>query len=69
VKRSAGLVVLLLLSVVALVAVIGVTRPIPIEPGATPEHTAAAPPAPTDAGSLDSLLDAIHLEHGIKSGR
>ena len=68
-KRSAGLVVLLLLSVVALVAVIGVTRPIRIEPGATPQPTAAAPSAPTDAGSLDSLFDAVRLEHGIKSGR
>ena len=68
-KRSAGLVGLLLLSAAALVAVIGVTSPIRVEPGATPEPTAAAPPALTDAGSLDSLLDAIHLEHGIKSGR
>ena len=68
-NRSAGLIALLLLSGLALVAVLGVTSPIRVEAGGASEPAAAAIPALTDAGSLDSLLDAVHLEHAIKRGR
>ena len=70
-SRSLGLVALLGLAVLALIVVIGVTHPIrvePLPPGSAPEPTATAT-APDDAGSLDSLLDGIHVEHDIKHGR
>ena len=67
-NRSVGLVALLLASALALVAVVGVTRPVRVEAGSRPEPTVTAP-APIDAGSLDSILDAVHVEHSIKLGR
>jgi hypothetical protein len=70
VKRTSGLYALLVLAILAIVAVVGVTRPVRVvtsPPGSTTE-TAAAPTA-RDAGSLDSLLDAVHIEHGMNHGR
>ena len=66
--RSVGLVALLLVSALALVAVVGVTGPVRVEAGSRPEPAVTAP-APVDAGSLDSILDAVHVEHLIKHGR
>jgi len=71
VSRSLGLVGLVGLAVLALIAVIGVTRPVSVEPplsGSTPQPTVTAS-APDDGGSLDLLLDGIHVEHGINHGR
>jgi hypothetical protein len=71
VRRSLGLLALVAMAILALVAVIGVTRPVrvqPSPPGSAPEPT-AAPQATSDAGSLDSVLDGIHVEHAIKHGR
>jgi len=71
VSRSAGLIGLLILAILAIVAVTGLTTRVRVEPapaGSTSGPTAAAPTA-ADAGSLDSLLDAIRVEHGIKHGR
>ena len=67
-RPEIGLVALLVVAVLAIVAVVGLTRPIRVEPGSAPAPTAAAP-APPDAGSLDSLLDAIQVEHLMKRGR
>ena len=67
-KPSIGLVGLLALAVLSIVAVVGLTQPIRVQPGANPEPTAVAP-TPTDGGSLDSILDAIQVEHGVKHGR
>jgi hypothetical protein len=70
VKRASGLFALLALAILAIVAVVGVTRPVGVisaPPGSTTESAAA--PTPGDAGTLDSLLDAIHVEHGMQHGR
>ncbi len=70
-SRSLWLGVLLVIAILSIVAVVGLTRPVRVEPsppGSAPEPTAAAP-APGDAGTLDSLLDGIRLEHAIKHGR
>jgi hypothetical protein len=42
-----------------------------VVPGASnaTTETAVAAPAPGDAGTLDSLFDAVHVEHGMKHGR
>ena len=69
-KRASGLFALLALAILAIVLVVGVTRPVRVlspPPGSTTEATAA--PTPEDAGTLDSLLDAIHVEHGMQHGR
>lgn len=66
-----GLVALLALAILSLVAVVGLTRPVRREPASArsaPEPAAAAP-VTGDAGSLDSLLDAIHVEHLLNHGR
>ena len=72
-SRSVWLFALLLVAVLSLVAVVAVTRPVRVEPireRNSPDSTVAAPaPVPRDAGTLDSLLDAIHLEHLMKHGR
>jgi hypothetical protein len=68
VKRSFGLIALLGSAILAIIAVVGLTHPIQVEPGSANEATSAAP-APRDAGSLDSLLDAVRIEHGFKHGR
>ena len=70
-SRSLGLFALVAFAALALIAVIGVTRPIRVEPpppGSAPEPTATAA-APNDAGSLDTVIDAIHVEHSLKHGR
>ena len=67
-KQTIGTLALLGIAILAIAAVVGLTRPIRVEPGSAPEPTATAP-ASGDAGSLDSMLDAIHLEHGMKRGR
>ena len=67
-KPTIGTLALLGIAILAIVAVVGLTHPIRVEPGSAPEPTATAS-APGDAGSLDSILDAIHLEHGLKRGR
>ena len=69
-KRASGLFALLALAIFAIVAVVGVTRPVRVispPPGSTIETAATATPG--DAGTLDSLLDAIHVEHGMNHGR
>jgi hypothetical protein len=71
VKPASGVVALVTLAILAIVLVVGVTRPVrvlPPPPGSATETTAIAP-APPDAGSLDSVLDAIGVEHAIKHGR
>jgi hypothetical protein len=71
VKRASGLFALLALAILAVVAVVGVTRPVRVlspPPGGSTTAAAAAP-TPGDAGTLDSLLDAIHVEHGMQHGR
>jgi hypothetical protein len=69
-KRASGLFALLALAILSIVAVVGVNRPVrvfPPSPAATIET--AAPPVPGDAGPIDSLIDAVHVEHGINHGR
>ena len=67
-NRVPGLIALLALAILAIVVVIGVTQPIRVEPSsATPATITASQSA--DAGSLDSILDAIHVEHAVKHGR
>ena len=69
-NRTLGLSALLLLAILAIVGVVGVTRPVRVETAThSPEPTAAAPPIDNDAGSLDSLLDGLHVEHLMKHGR
>jgi hypothetical protein len=70
-SRSIGLLALLAFAVLTLIAVIGVTRPVrvgPPPPGSAPEPVSVGG-ARVDAGSLDSLVDGIHVEHLIKHGR
>ena len=67
-NRQAGLVVLAILAILCTIVVVGLQRQPHIEPAPpeSPTQTAAAAP---DAGSLDSMLDAVHVEHLIKHGR
>ena len=69
-KRSSGLFALLALAILAIVVVVGVTQPVRVvsPPPGSPTETAAAPTI-GDAGSLDSLIDAVHVEHGMNHGR
>jgi hypothetical protein len=70
VKRASGLFALLALAILAIVLVVGVTRPVPVLPAPPGSATeTAAAPTPGDAGSLDSLIDAVHVEHGMNHGR
>jgi hypothetical protein len=72
VSRTLGLAALLLLAILSIVGVVGVTRPVRVESAtnaAAPQRTAAAPPLDSDAGSLDSLLDGLHVEHRMTHGR
>ena len=68
-NRSAGLVALVVLSIAALIAVAGVTPPVGVAPGPAILEPVAATRPPGDAGSLDAILDAVHVEHVIKLGR
>ena len=70
-NRSLGLAALLVLAIISIVGAVGVTRPVRVETAThsnAPEPTATAPVA-SDAGSLDSLLDAVHVEHLMNHGR
>jgi hypothetical protein len=68
VNRHGGVIVLVFLAALAIVAVVGVQRPIRVEP-APPSETITKAPESTDAGSLDSLLDAIQIDHLLRHGR
>ena len=69
-NRTVGLAALLLLAILAIVGVVGVTRPVRVEKATkTQEPSSTAPPIENDAGSLDSLLDGLHVDHGMKHGR
>jgi hypothetical protein len=70
VSRSAGLIALLLFAILSIVGVVAVTRPVLVASvDKIPPNVTAAAPAAADAGTLDSLLDAVHVEHVIKHGR
>ena len=69
--RSLGLIALLVLAILSVITALAMNHPARVEPapaGAVPEPAAATPVA-TDAGSLDSIIDAVPVEHGIKLGR
>ena len=69
-NRTVWLAALLLLAILAIVGVVGVTGPVRVESVTnTQEPTATAAPIDNDAGSLDSLLDGLHVEHLMKHGR
>lgn len=70
-NRSFGLLALLALAILSLVGVVAVTRPVRVESN---EHPTAVQPTATarvttDAGSLDSLLDGVRIDHQIRHGR
>jgi len=68
VNRQAGLLVLAILAILCTIVIVDLQRQPHIEPappGSLPETAVSAP----DAGSLDSILDAVHVEHLIKHGR
>jgi hypothetical protein len=70
VKRSIGLVLLLGLAILSLVAVVAVTRPVRVELPREPDSSdTTAARLSKDGGSLDSLLDAIQVDHLLKRGR
>jgi hypothetical protein len=62
--------VVLVLAILSIVAAVAITRPVRVETNGHPngEATATAP-ATADAGSLDSLLDGVRIEHQLKHGR
>ena len=68
-NRSVGLVALLLLAILAIVSVVAITRPVRVQENGLSKPIESAATAPADAGSLDSLLDSIHVEHQMKHGR
>lgn len=70
--RTLGLAALLLLAIASIVGAVGVTQPVRVETASqtTPSQpTAIAPSIGSDAGSLDSLLDAVLVEHLMNHGR
>ncbi len=70
-SRSLWLLALLGFAILAIVGVVAVTQPVRVEAptgGSSTEPTAVAP-VNADAGSLDSLLDAIQVEHAMQRGR
>jgi hypothetical protein len=72
VSRTLGLTALPLLAILSIVGVVGLTRPVRVESAMhanAPQPTASAPSIESDAGSLDSLLDGLHVDHGMKHGR
>jgi hypothetical protein len=61
---------LLALAILSIVAVVAITSPVRVEPNGHPKDEATATaPATGDAGSLDSLLDGVRIEHQMKHGR
>jgi hypothetical protein len=60
--------ILLGIAVLAIVTVVGLTRPVRVEPATSPEPTPTETAA-TDGGALDSMLDAVRIEHQMKHGR
>jgi hypothetical protein len=69
VKSNAGLVALLSIAVLTILMVVGLTRPVRVEPGPRPESTVTVPAATDGGGPLDSMLDAIRLGHEMQRGR
>jgi hypothetical protein len=69
VNRSVGLFALLALAILSIVGAVAITRPVRVEQNGHSNPGKSAATRPTDGGSLDSLLDTIHLEHGLKHGR
>ena len=67
-NRQAGFVVLAILAILGTIVVLGLQRQPHIEP-ARPEPPAETAATAPDGGSLDSMLDAVHVEHLIKHGR
>ena len=67
-NRQGGILVLAALAILCTIVIIGLKREPHIEP-ARPESPAETAAAGPDAGSLDSMLDAVHVEHLIKHGR
>ncbi len=70
-SRSLWLLALVVFAALSIVGVVAVTHPVRVE---APTNTAPIEPTAvarvsTDAGSLDSLLDAIQVEHLLKRGR
>lgn len=68
-NRSIGLVALLALAILAMLGAVAVTRPVHVEQNGHSKPIESAATSPTDGGSLDSLLDTIHVEHQIRHGR
>ena len=69
-NRSLGLFALLLLAILSIVAVVAITRPVHVETnGHSKDEATATAPAESDAGSLDSLVDGVRIEHQMKHGR
>ena len=69
-NRSLGLFALLALAILSILGAVAVTRPVRIEENghARAEPTAGSP-FDRDAGSLDSLLDGVRIEHQLNHGR
>ena len=69
-NRSLGLFALLALAILSIVTVVAITRPVHVETnGHSKSEPTATAPATGDAGSLDSLLDGVRIEHQIQHGR
>jgi len=70
VTRSVGVAALLGLAIVSIVAALSLRRPVQVEEAG---HSSAIElttiPVSPDAGSLDTMIDAIHIEHGLNHGR
>ena len=68
-NRSAGLIGLLALAILAIVGSVAITRPVRVEENGHSKPVESAATTPADGGSLDSLLDTIHVEHQMSHGR
>jgi hypothetical protein len=68
-NQSIGLLALLMLAILSIVGVVAITRPVRIEENNHLKPIESAATASSDAGSLDSLFDAIHVDHQMKHGR
>jgi hypothetical protein len=69
VNRSVGLVALLVLAILAIVGAIAITQPIRVEENGHSKPGETAATTPGDGGPLDSMLDAIQVDHQLKHGR